>query len=620
MAKVLIFSLLFTQNIYAHPGEDRLSFFGDSLETKLQKWKNRMPSPHRHLLSDKEYPVHLTISPSELTTPNGFETIQISWSGADTASYDDYIAIYSPPNSSDIDYLDFFDTNGASEGTVHHKIWNMRTDYQVRYFSNSRSELMGISNTATIIPHQPLQGHLSLTKHSPNEMQLRWTSAFVNTPLAKIGTKSGEYTRSFTATSYTYNTSKMCANSASIVSAKQFRDPGYMHTVIFDKLEPNTNYFYVFGSDALWSNEHSFRISAAVPPQTTFSFIAYGDMGTTENGFKFIDAVKDELSDENDMRLVLHIGDLSYARGNGYNWDKWMSMIAVLALSVPYMVSIGNHEYDHLSSVNDGGVDVSGVIGDGYHPSWGNFGDDSRGECGAPSFYRYEADICENGNSIFWYSFDYNSVHFVMLSSEHNYSASTDAHTFLLHDLENVHHSATPWIIVGIHRPLYQSEIYPDDNKVDAHLLQLLEPLFYEYGVDVVIGGHYHSYERTCAVYNYECIGRANGGITYFTMGAAGWMLDNAQYTPNNYILHRNEEDFGYGKFRVNGSTLHIQYVALDKGVIDEVTLHKRDKEQRQLSAKQNKWKAALIAGFVVVFVCAIAICFRYCGKYMICS
>lgn len=37
------------------------------------------------------------------------------------------------------------------------------------------------------------------------------------------------------------------------------------------------------------------------------------------------------------------------------------------------LVSVGNHEYDEVSTAHPT-----------WHPSWGNYGDDSGGECGVP--------------------------------------------------------------------------------------------------------------------------------------------------------------------------------------------------------------------------------------------
>ena len=218
---------------------------------------------------------------------------------------------------------------------------------------------------------------------------------------------------------------------------------------------------------------------------------------------------------------------------------------------------------------------ILGVGGDGYHPDWGDQGDDSNGECGAPTYYRFDAPF--NGNSIFWYSFNYNSVHFVMLSSEHNYTVGTQGYKWLNTDLENCkeNNSSIQWIIVCIHRPLYESEISTSDNIVDQHLIELLEPTFFKYNVDLVLAGHFHSYERVCAVYNYTCIGSKNGGITHLTIGTAGIDLDNSNYNDVKWSEYRDEIDWGFGKFFVNYTTLIAQFVTTQIGVVDQIVLTK---------------------------------------------
>ncbi|GFH21208.1 purple acid phosphatase, partial [Haematococcus lacustris] len=81
-------------------------------------------------------------------------------------------------------------------------------------------------------------------------------------------------------------------------------------------------------------------------------------------------------------------------------------------------VSVGNHEYDFTGSTAN---DLSGVK-DSYHPKWGNFGDDSGGECGAMVARRFSMPSHPSFNSPFWYAFDYGSVHFTMISTEHDIS------------------------------------------------------------------------------------------------------------------------------------------------------------------------------------------------------
>ena len=58
-----------------------------------------------------------------------------------------------------------------------------------------------------------------------------------------------------------------------------------------------------------------------------------------------------------------------------------------------------------------------------------------------------------------------------------------------------------PWIIVHYHRPAYSTNYAaPDDG--DTHARGTLEPVLYEYGVDLIFEGHVHSQERTWPVVN----------------------------------------------------------------------------------------------------------------------
>eukprot|EP01083_Nonionella_stella_P267974 905575_1 len=548
----------------------QLTFLGDEKAKKKPLYDYPIIRDNSNI--DAPYPVRLTITPEELTTPNGVQNVNVNWFNSQKGSSSDWIAIYSPANATDTQYLDYFHSDGQTNGTFQVRVWNMRDSYQVRYFAengNTDYILKGISNTATVKANQPLQAHISLTDNSPNEMQIRWVSSLIKNPTVKIGTTSGQYITTYPASSYTYDTTYMCGGSASIISPTQFRHPGYFYTVIAKNLKPDTKYYYIFGNDDYWSDEHSFTTSSA-DNKKPFQFIMYGDQGTYTNAFPTISKVESLLDDTD---LVLHVGDISYAWGNGYTWEIWSNMIARVASSVPYMVSIGNHEYDHTANCNTGGNDVSGVGANGYHPVWGNEGDDSSGECGAPMYFRY--NFSSNGNSIFWYSFNYNSAHFIMLSSEHNYSANAPGYNWLVNDLKKVDRTETPWVIVNIHRSLYESEIFPGDNIVGAHLVQLLEPTLYEYKVDMVLAGHYHAYERTCALYNYECIGEKKGGITHMTIGTGGIGLDNALYMDVDWSMFRDEIDWGFGRFFVNYTTIIAQFETNQLGVVDEVVLVK---------------------------------------------
>jgi hypothetical protein len=93
---------------------------------------------------------------------------------------------------------------------------------------------------------------------------------------------------------------------------------------------------------------------------------------------------------QNQIRLVHHFGDLSYAQGVGHIWDQWLDMVSAFSTTVPLMIGIGNHEYDHTAG-GENGKDPSGLVTpSGFSPGWGDMGNDSNGECGVPASKRYD--------------------------------------------------------------------------------------------------------------------------------------------------------------------------------------------------------------------------------------
>lgn len=55
---------------------------------------------------------------------------------------------------------------------------------------------------------------------------------------------------------------------------------------------------------------------------------------------------------KNDVDMVFHIGDISYATGFLVEWDSFLELISPVASKVSYMTAIGNHERYKLLSPN----------------------------------------------------------------------------------------------------------------------------------------------------------------------------------------------------------------------------------------------------------------------------
>lgn len=51
-----------------------------------------------------------------------------------------------------------------------------------------------------------------------------------------------------------------------------------------------------------------------------------------------------------------------------------------------------------------------------------------------------------------WYSFDYGSIHFIFMSTEHDFRVQSSQYNWIQKDLSSVNRKKTPWIIFSGHR------------------------------------------------------------------------------------------------------------------------------------------------------------------------
>jgi hypothetical protein len=95
-----------------------------------------------------------------------------------------------------------------------------------------------------------------------------------------------------------------------------------------------------------------------------------------------------------------------------------------------------------------------------------------------------------------YFSFDYGNIHFVNLESfETNRAVNGPMMTWLQNDLAS---TAQKWIIAYWHHPPYSKGSH--DSDVDIESIEMREnalPILEAYGVDLVLAGHSHSYERS---------------------------------------------------------------------------------------------------------------------------
>ena len=370
---------------------------------------------------------------SKTLLSNG-EVVRIEWSGVAQGSPLDFIALYTPPDADNHDYLEMHNVTESStwhsgQGSINIKLFNHRKEggYEVRYFrkglfpndralfvstdSNLGSMvfcprrhckgedvyfLVAASSVAAHFPvHEPTQVRLALTG-VPTEMRVMWVNE--KCPGKPLGgpavilsevscahdlARTCRYPHIFTPLYRTYSADDLCGPPANIVGAQQFMDPGYIYDALLTGLEPGRRYYYRVGcQDAPdgWHNEYlshdtlgwgypagsmmSGEMSFVAPPwtkrQTSVTFAAYADSGitthqgdthTTWGAPERVNAAIAKEVEAGNIGMVLHMGDLAYANGRSYMWEQWGALTQSIASKVPYMVTVGNHEYDHLPSL-----------------------------------------------------------------------------------------------------------------------------------------------------------------------------------------------------------------------------------------------------------------------------
>jgi predicted MPP superfamily phosphohydrolase len=279
-----------------------------------------------------------------------------------------------------------------------------------------------------------------------------------------------------------------------------------------------------------------------------FNFAAVGDWGCTSNTNNTVNNIVGK-----NPELVLALGDYSY---NTTSDDCWFKIVKPIEDKMK--IEIGNH--DHL---------------------------------GIGQLYRYMNDfrLAEE-----YYSFDYRNIHFLAISTEIPFLVNSAQYKFVNNDLSKA--SSDPnihWIVVYFHRQMYT---IPSTHSAIALLRSTYHPLFEQYGVDLVLQGHNHNYQRTYPIKfnstspkhpietstNKTTYTDTEGGQIFATVGTGGAKLypfkDQKDIKKENNPYYYVKQYIGYGILNVditnNGKTLTGKFYANNNGtIIDQFTITK---------------------------------------------
>jgi len=157
-----------------------------------------------------------------------------------------------------------------------------------------------------------------------------------------------------------------------------------------------------------------------------------------------------------------------------------------------------------------------------------------------------------------YYTYNKGNVRFIVLDS--NYM---DPEQF--NWLENqIHASGSNWQIVYFHHPLYSDGRF---HGPDTDLRTRIEPLFEKNGVNVVLAGHEHVYERI----------KPQKGIYYFILGNAGELRFHNLRTSSSMEVGF-DEDRCFMITEVAGEEMYFQTISRSGKTVDSGLLERQQK------------------------------------------
>ncbi len=290
-----------------------------------------------------------------------------------------------------------------------------------------------------------------------------------------------------------------------------YYDSPILHTVTLSNLDIGVEYYYVVDGNC---EIFSFTIPKNKYPMQIGLTVDLGQTSVSAASIAALEAINPD--------LVLLPGDLSYSDGYPYLWDSFGTLIQSLASKVPLLTTAGNHEFGLAENT------LSHRI---RYPT--------------PYIGSSSTNFCYYGKVV-------GAVNVISLCSYGGWDSNSLQYQWLSNYLAtSIDRDETPFVIAIMHAPWYNSN---NGHWMEAELMRKsIEPLLYEYGVDVVLSGHIHCYERSAPVYNNTV---DSCGPTYLNIGDGG----NYEGT---YVDWRTQPDwsefressFGIGELTIYNET-----------------------------------------------------------------
>jgi len=421
-----------------------------------------------------------------------------------------------------------------------------------------------------------------------NSMVIRWRTESLSRSRVRYGTEAGKL--------------DMFSDDSTLVTE---------HKVKLSNLMPKTKYYYSIGSlfDTLQGDKENYFVTLPVQGEEgVYRIGVFGDCGTNSVLQRNVKNEFLKYLGNNYLDAWILLGDNAYENGTDAQYQPNFFNVYKndLLKKYPMFPAPGNHDYGNVD------FSVTAVPQRNYDIAYYQiFSMPVNGEAGGVA-----------SNKQAYYSFDIGNIHFLSLDSYGKeegvyrlYDTLSAQVQWVKKDLEANKNKG--WVVAYWHHPPYSMGSHNSDNqlelvKIRENFIRILE----RYGVDLVLCGHSHLYERSklmqghygmentfdAAKYNVSnstglydgtnnsCpyVKKSNNGIVYVVTGSAGKISETQPTYPHDAMTYSNAQNGGASMIEVNGNRLDFKWICDDGIIRDHFTMMKNVNNKTVVNAKKG--------------------------------
>jgi hypothetical protein len=417
-------------------------------------------------------------------------------------------------------------------------------------------KLTGSSDTSVNVIRGPY-----LQKGTPNSVVVKWRTLLPTESVVNYGTSLGNLNQS--GQELTLKTE---------------------HEIEITGLNADTKYYYVIANSAgvilPESSDQHFKTHPISGTAQPYTFWILGDAGTANNNQRAVRDAYYNYIGSNDTDGILFLGDNAYNDGTDSEYQSaiFENMYEDKLKNTIAWSTLGNHDGHSADSNTQTG------------PYYDIFTFPTAGESGGLA----------SGTEAY-YSYDYGNIHFIILDSyETNRSVGGAMYNWAQSDIQN---TTQEWIVAVWHHPPYTKGSHNSDTESNLiDMRQNFLPMLETNGVDLVLSGHSHSYERSyflnghygnSGTFNsstmtvgatgngdgkidgtgaYSKSPSSNDGAVYITAGSSGKISGGSL---DHNAMYYSVSQLGSCILEVDGSTLNVKFIRETGAIEDYFTIEK---------------------------------------------